>query len=356
MSITFGISKFENKRVLIVGDIMLDEFVYTTSNRNSPEYKEVPVLQIQDKKQYLGGAANVALNIKKLNAIPYLVGVVGNDENAQVIYKKLAEENISNQYIYTNTRQKTTTKSRIFQENKPIYRIDAEEKMNLEILVNHFILKNIQDAINNHKPHILILQDYNKGVLNSDNIPEIIEIAKKNNLIICVDPKLENWNLYQAVDLFKPNLNEFNFMSTDYLNASDYLNAYKASNNQNIVDASDISNNQNSANVSDSSNIQTLLKCSEYLKNKLNFKNLLVTLGAEGNFIFDGKNSQISPLKSHLANPDVCGAGDTVIAIAALALASGFTLEETAILANKAGYLVCQKEHIQPITISELAN
>lgn len=313
------ITQFENKRILVVGDVMLDEFIYATSERNSPEYKEVPVLSVQHKKQYLGGAANVALNIKKLKAIPYLVGTVGRDEAGTVIQELLAKEGITNLYLHTNHRQKTTVKTRVFRDNVPVCRIDTEEAVEYEELVNHFVLKHLSDAITNHKPHAIILQDYNKGVLNANSIPAILALAKQHHLKICVDPKFDNWNLYQDADLFKPNKTEFEFMSK-------------------------------------SESESELLKQAIMLQEKIHFKKLLVTLGPEGNFIFDGNTSHISPLISQVSNPDVCGAGDTVIAVAALGITCGFSLEQIAVLSNKAGAIVCQKEHVQPVLIEELVN
>lgn len=319
MSSAVDIFKFENKRILVVGDIMLDEFVYTSHTRNSPEHAATPVLFIQDKRQYLGGAANVALNIKKLNAIPYLVGMVGDDDAAKSIYAMLHKEDISNHYVHTNPRQSTTKKLRIFRDNQPVFRLDAEDVNEYPDLVNHFILKNIQTAITNHKPHAIILQDYNKGLLNAAIIPEILKLAKHHHLLICVDPKFDNWNLYQEVDLFKPNLNELKVMSDELKVEDDDLNTI-----------------------------------AQELQKKIHFKNLLVTLGAEGNFIYDGKKSQISNLTSQIQNPDVCGAGDAVIAVASLALVCDFALEQIAELSNKAGFIVCQKENVQPVTFEEL--
>lgn len=319
MSSVTDISKFENKRIIVVGDIMLDEFVYTSHTRNSPEHAATPVLFIQEKKQYLGGAANVALNIKKLNAIPYLVGTVGDDDAAKSIYAMLHKEDISNHYVHTNPRQSTTKKLRIFQDKQPVFRLDAEDVNEYPDLVNHFILKNIQTAITNHKPHAIILQDYNKGLLNAAIIPEILKLAKQHNLLICVDPKFDNWELYQEVDLFKPNLNELKVMSDKLKVVENDLNI--------IADA---------------------------LHSKIHFKNLLVTLGAEGNFIYDDNHSRFNTQHSTLENPDVCGAGDAVIAVASLGLVCGFTLEQIAELSNKAGFVVCQKENVQPVTIVEL--
>lgn len=321
MSSQVDLSKFENKRILIVGDIILDEFVYTEHTRNSPEHAATPVLFIKENKQYLGGAANVALNIKKLNAIPYLAGIVGDDEAGKIIYKLLHQEAISNQYVHTNQRQHTTKKIRVFQDKQPVFRLDAEEAQLYPELQNHFLLKNVQAAIVNQKPHAIILQDYNKGVLNSTSIPEIIALAKQHHIPICVDPKFDNWILYQDADLFKPNLNELKVMSDELKVAGENL--------ENIAIA---------------------------LQKKIHFKNLLVTLGAEGNFSYDGNKFQILNLTSQIQNADVCGAGDTVIAVAALGLVCGLPLEQIAELANKAGFIVCKKENVQPVLFSELAN
>lgn len=320
MSSQIDISKFENKRILIVGDIMLDEFVYTTSNQNSPEYKNVPILNITDKKLYLGGAANVALNIKKLKAIPYLVGSVGNDKSAEKMYELLHQHEISNEYIFTNYQQTTTTKTRVFQNGKPVCRIDEDAtKESMTDIVYQFLLKNIRAAITNQKPHAIILQDYNKGVLNEFLITEILKLAKEYHLLVAVDPKFENWNLYQNVDLFKPNLNELNSIGEELLDKKDSI--------ENIA---------------------------KVLQQKIKFKNLLVTLGEKGNFIFNENNSTFNTEHSTLVNPDVCGAGDTVIAVATLGLLCGFSLEQIAELSNKSGAIVCQKENIQPILFDDL--
>ncbi|MCC6584611.1 MAG: hypothetical protein IT271_12990 [Chitinophagales bacterium] len=319
MSSVFDISKFENKRIIVVGDIMLDEFVYTSHTRNSPEHAATPVLFIQDKKQYLGGAANVALNIKKLNAIPYLVGTLGDDDAAKSIYAMLHREDISNHYVHTNPQQSTTKKLRIFQDKQPVFRLDAEDVNEYPDLVNHFILKNIQTAITNHKPHAIILQDYNKGLLNAAIIPEILKLAKQHNLLICVDPKFDNWDLYKEVDLFKPNKQELSVISEELFAKDDSIE---------II--------------------------SKKLFEKINFKNLLVTLGSDGNFIYDSNHSTFNTQHSTLENPDVCGAGDAVIAVASLGLVCGFTLEQIAELSNKAGFIVCQKENVQPVTVEEL--
>ncbi len=313
------ISKFTNKRVLIVGDIILDEFIQTTSERNSAEYKDIPILKIKEKKSYLGGAANVALNLKQLHAIPYLVGCIGDDANGATIEKLLQQAEISIEYIYRNHTQKTTVKTRIFKDNRPIFRLDDECDTYTNKLHNAFILRNITNAIQQHKPHILLLQDYNKGVLNQENISEIIQLAKQHQMLICVDPKFENWDLYQDVDLFKPNEKELNVMRDTISLKNDSF--------ENI---------------------------SKVIAEKINCKNLLVTLGAKGNFIYNSTIAKHTPLHTTIENADVCGAGDTVIAVASLALAAGFSLEQIAILSNQSGFIVCQKEHTQPICFNEI--
>ncbi len=313
------ISKFSNKRVLVVGDIILDEFIQTTTERISPEYKDTPILKTREKKSYLGGAANVALNLKQLRAIPYLVGSLGNDAAGTTIENLLQQAAISIDFIYRNHVQKTTVKTRIFKDNEPIFRLDDESELNADALHNAFILRNITNAIQQHKPHILILQDYNKGVLNKENISEIIQLAKQHQLLICVDPKFENWDLYQEVDLFKPNEKELNIMR-DALGLKD----------------------------------DSIEKTSKAIAEKINCKNLLVTLGAKGNFIYNATLSKYTPLDTTLGNADVCGAGDTVIAVASLALEAGLSLEQIATLSNQSGFIVCQKEHTQPICFNEI--
>lgn len=315
------ITAFDNKRILIVGDIILDEFIYTHSDRNSPEYTNTPILNITKKNEYLGGAANVALNIKKLNAIPYLIGTLGKDEAAEIIMRLLQEENISKEYIYQNNGIKTTKKTRLFKDELPVCRIDDETILSETTQSNQTILTNIQKAIEQHKPEAIILQDYNKGVLNIKIIPQIIALAKQHQLLITVDPKFKHWELFKNVDLFKPNKHEL------------------------LATGKTLMLNDN-----------TIVNISKVLHQKINYKNILVTLGADGNFMFDGVNTPITNPTLHLTQPDVCGAGDTVIAVATLSLLCKFTLAQIAKISNIAGFIVCQKKHVQPVELNELAN
>lgn len=319
MSLDFDISGFKHKRILVVGDIMLDEFIHTKHYRNSPEYKDVPIFNILQKKSYLGGAANVALNIKKLGATPYLIGITGIDDASQTIQSLLKENDISNAYLYENNKQNTTKKTRLFHDNKPVCRIDEDTNKSNDTLCNQFILRNIQQAIMQHKPHAIILQDYNKGVLNADTIPAIIALAKQHHLLIAVDPKFDNWNLYKEVDLLKPNLEEFCFMCDS---KKEHFN---------------------------------LERNAKVLQEIIKFKILLLTLGADGNFIFDGQYFQTTAIDTPIQNADVCGAGDTVIAVATLALLCNFSLTQTATLSNKAGLIICQKNQVQAISFDELS-
>lgn len=314
-----NISAFENKRVLIVGDIILDEFVYGTQERMSPEHREVPVLDVLERRQYLGGAANVALNIRQLKAIPYLAGTVGKDTAGDAVYRLLHQHDISNEYVHTNQRQATTHKTRFFRDGQPFCRIDEDGNIEEPELIAHFILKNVAAAILHHKPHVMILQDYNKGVLSASVIPPLLALARQHRMLVCVDPKFDNWELYQEADLFKPNKAEFDFITS-------------AANKQ----------------------PEDILKSAAELRQKIQYKNLLLTLGAEGNFIADEQQTSFIRQVTTVENPDVCGAGDTVIAVASLALACGFPLSDIAALANKAGAVVCQKKDIQPVQFNEL--
>lgn len=328
---TEGLSRFENKRIMVIGDIMLDEFIDAVPSGTSAEYANTGHLHIQHKNHYPGGAANVALNIRKLKAIPYLVGTIGNDESARILLDLLQQENVSTEYLFTNTAQRTTRKTRLFKNGTPLLRLDEEDKGPYDKVVYDVLLKHIHQAITAHKPHAIILQDYNKGVLDPYLIKKVLKLAQEHALPVCVDPKMEHWEHYQQVDLFKPNKKEFLFMSE----SENERESGKGSERE----------------LENESRLEAMVK---RLQEKIHYKKLLVTLGSEGNFIYDGLHAQFTPQHLQLNDPDVCGAGDTVIAAATLALICGYSLDAIAALANKAGYLACSYPHIHAVTLEEL--
>jgi rfaE bifunctional protein kinase chain/domain len=307
---------FENKRIAIVGDMMLDIYFWGDVKRISPE-APVPVLEVENEFYRFGGAANVALNIASLGGIAQPVGIIGYDNYGTIFNSLLSDQKISHNGIIVDDGRPTTAKTRVIADSQHIVRIDKESK--------EIIGKNIQNKIFDYVKSIIndldaiILQDYNKGVLSSSLISQLIEMANKNKKLITVDPKFNNFYEYRNVTVFKPNRKE----------AEDILG-------MKIKTDSDISFAGN-----------TLLK-------KLNAKNILLTLGEGGIAVFEkGKPEKRMPTKARKV-ADVSGAGDTVISTLTVALAAGANIYEASYLANYAGGIVCEEVGIIPIEINKL--
>jgi rfaE bifunctional protein kinase chain/domain len=307
---------FKGKRIAVIGDMMLDIYFWGDVKRISPE-APVPVLEVEEEFYRFGGAANCALNIAKLSGVPEPIGVIGYDNFGTVFNSLLTEQNISHHGIIEDDTRPTTAKTRVIADSQHVVRIDKESK--------DTIGKNIQTKIINYVNGLIknldgiILQDYNKGVLSSSLIPQIIELANKNKILITVDPKYHNFYEYKNVTVFKPNRKE----------AEDILG-------MKIKTDADVSFAGN-----------TLLK-------KLNAKNILLTLGEGGIAVFEkGKPEKRMATKARKV-ADVSGAGDTVISTLTMALAAGANIYEASYLANYAGGIVCEEVGIVPIEIDKL--
>ncbi len=311
---------FSNLSVLIIGDVMVDFYLFGEVNRISPE-APVPVVEIAGKESRPGGAANVALNILELGAKPVLLSMIGRDITGNLMVKMLHEFGIKTNHIIQNKNRLTTLKTRVFDEDKQVVRFDEEYVEDLTEAQEAILIKEFKKILANEKIDVVIIQDYNKGVLTKYFIKQILLLATKNGIPVCVDPKDRNFFEYQAIDLFKPNLREFSEAIGYRINAK---------------------------------NIDSLRSGAEELRRKNRFKNLMVTLGSNGIFCFtrDG-NSFIVPAKQIKA-ADVSGAGDTAISIAALAYAQKYSIKEIAQLANKASAAVCKKVGVAPVTLKEV--
>lgn len=307
---------FKGKRIAVIGDMMLDIYFWGDVKRISPE-APVPVLEVENEFYRFGGAANVALNISKLSGVAEPIGIIGYDNYGTVFNSLLTEQKISHHGIIEDDTRPTTAKTRVIADSQHIVRIDKESK--------ETISKNIQNKLLSYLKSIIksldgiILQDYNKGVLSSSLIADVIELADKHKKLITVDPKFNNFYEYKNVTVFKPNRKE----------AEDILG---------IKIKTD-------ADVSFAGN--TLLK-------KLNAKNILLTLGEGGIAVFEkGKPEKRMPTKARKV-ADVSGAGDTVISTLTMALAAGANIYEASYLANYAGGIVCEEVGIIPIDINKL--
>ncbi|MBP6731365.1 MAG: hypothetical protein KA149_04860 [Chitinophagales bacterium] len=311
---------FSDLSVLIIGDVMVDYYLFGEVNRISPE-APVPVVEISGKESRPGGAANVALNICKLGAKPILLSMVGRDVTGNSLIKMLHDAGVKTNHVLQNKNRVTTLKTRVFDEDKQVVRFDEEEVEDVNEAQETLLIKEFKKILANEKPDIIVIQDYNKGVLTKYFIKQILLLATKNEILVAVDPKERNFFDYQAIDLFKPNLREFSEAIGYRIN---------------------------------SKSIDSLRSGAEELRRKNRFKNLMVTLGSSGIFCFtrDG-SSFIVPAKAIKA-ADVSGAGDTAISIAALAFAQKMPLKEVAQLSNKGAAAVCKKVGVTPISLKEL--
>ena len=199
---------FKNKTVLIVGDVMIDAYIHGKVDRISPE-APVPVLLESFTEYRLGGAANVALNVKKLGAFPLLVSIIGKDKTSEILENILQKEDISLQGLRKSQNLITTIKTRVMSNNQQIIRIDREKAEDLPKKEEDVLIDVFSNYLNKFKIDVAIIEDYNKGTLTQKTISRLIEIANKNKVDVVVDPKKKNFDLYKNVTLFKPNLKEF---------------------------------------------------------------------------------------------------------------------------------------------------
>lgn len=300
--------------VFVVGDVMLDAYEIGAVQRISPE-APVPVLSVEKKEVRLGGAANVALNTVALGAETHLFSVVGTNESGKKLKELLAHSNVQHQGVVHSTERTTTVKTRLIAGNQQLLRVDEEHTHDLSSNEEIQLLNQLSKAFELYQPQVLILEDYNKGVLTKTTIAACIQLAKKHNCKVTVDPKKANFFQYQSVDLFKPNLKEL----------SEALQA--------------------KVQPSNSSNVEQALI---QLNNELNAKRIMVTLSAHGAAIKSATG--FYTVAAHVRKiADVSGAGDTVIAVASLALAQNLNDAQICELSNLAGGLVCEYPSVVPI-------
>lgn len=301
-------ASFTTSRVAVIGDVMLDTYLWGKVERISPE-APVPVVALSHKDYRLGGAANVALNLKAMGARVSVFSVTGDDDDATILQKRFAEEGIGITHLLRSYKRITTNKSRIISRNQQMMRLDAEITTDLEQDDKDRLINAIRQYIETEKPAVVVLEDYNKGVLTQEVITAVIEICLQHQVITAVDPKRKNFFSYRQASIFKPNLKEvreaLNLLSDDTSEAA-------------------------------LQHIHTLL--SEQLKHRIS----LITLSEKG--VFYQHDNACRVVHSHVRNiSDVSGAGDTVIAVASLVYAATKNTDLMAEIANIAGGLVCEE-------------
>lgn len=311
MNITQLFKEFENVKVLVLGDVMVDAYFYGSVNRISPE-APVPIVNLKNKEQRLGGAANVALNLKSLGAEPLICSIKGNDRDGQVLKDLCKKEGLITDGLINDYKRGTTVKTRIIGNNHQLLRVDEEDTIEVDESVEDLVYQAVQSFID--VADVLIFQDYNKGLLTASLIRKVIKLCKDKKVPMVVDPKFANFFEYRGVTLFKPNKKEL----------------LQAENIAEVLIGASLHNLANS------------------VREKLDAKYLMTTLSGDGVIILSEEEQVHLP-----AHPrkivDVSGAGDSVLSVAALCIAAGMSMELTAALANLAGGLVCEQIGVVPI-------
>ena len=314
---------FTDKKVMVIGDIMVDAYIWGRVERISPE-APVPVVSVEKRDDRLGGAANVALNLQSLGAQTLLCSVIGADRRGQDLMRLMSLEGLDREGIIESGERKTTVKFRVIGNNAQLLRVDEESTHELSELVFNQLCSRIEQIFSKGEVDAVIFQDYDKGVISPALIDFVNEIAGKQNVPVMVDPKKKNFLSYRNVTMVKPNLKEI-----------------KEGLNINVVPTV----------------LESVREASEKLMTKLNASMILNTLSENGIYVLwkENETQKDKLVPAHRRNvADVSGAGDTVISVAALCLAHGLPPEEMAWLSNLAGGLVCEEVGVVPVNKDKL--
>lgn len=311
-------NRFISCKVLVVGDVMIDSYLIGKVDRISPE-APVPVVALKQRENLLGGAANVAFNIRSLGAEAILCSVIGNDKQGDILLNLMHNEGLKTVGLIRSSERITTTKFRIIGNRMQMLRVDEEIDTDLNEKDSSDLIKCISTLITEQKPDVIILQDYNKGVLSREVIEKVAEIAAGYGIPVAVDPKKKNFTAYKSITLFKPNLKEI----TEGLKTE-----------------------------VDPLSIESLQKAADTLHINQDIALVMITLSEHGIFLSQkastGISSGIIPAEMR-SIADVSGAGDTVISVAALCLAAKTDHFLMAALSNLAGGLVCEQAGVVPV-------
>ena len=315
MDIDVLFKSFREKRIAVIGDIMLDKYIFGHVSRISPEYP-VPVVDVSHETLRLGGAANVAVNIHAMGAHAMLFGVTGRDSNAQALQKLMHNHRLSSEHLFQDPDRPTTCKTRILSQNHHIARVDYESREAVSETAENFMEEHFRETISSLDA--IVLQDYNKGVLTPTFIKQIITLASSKEVPVFVDPKLKSFFSYGGCTVFKPNLTEI----------------------------------ASSLGISLDNTDREIEHACRKLKETLRCEHLVVTRSEKGLTICNDRFTHIPAASLEVA--DVSGAGDTVIGILSLGFAAGLDIETSAEIANLAAGTVCQEVGAVPVSPEKL--
>lgn len=316
--------RFKEMKVIVIGDVMIDAYIFGQVDRISPE-APVPVVSVNKRSSRLGGAANVALNLKAMGATALLCSVIGQDDRAEEFIRLLKDENMPTDGILRSKERITTTKFRVIGNNVQLLRVDEENTSPLTSSDELKLFTYFQQLIERYHPDAIIFQDYDKGVLTPGLIGAIITKANEMGLPITVDPKKRNFKQYKNVDLFKPNLKELREGMEMTIHRGDF-------------DALEIAASR--------------------IQDEMSLNMVMVTLSENGVYLRKRKSDltyDTFRLPAHRRNiADVSGAGDTVISLATLCLAARCDVTTIARISNLAGGLVCEEVGVVPVDADKL--
>jgi rfaE bifunctional protein kinase chain/domain len=312
MDINQVFEAFNSLRVLVIGDVMLDSYVWGKVERISPE-APVPVVNVQKREYRLGGAGNVLLNVQSLGAEAIICSVIGTDSSGDLLEDSLRAKGLNCEGLIRSENRITTIKERIIAGSQQVVRIDTETDKPVSKAESDKLVAKAKELIPSCQ--VVIFEDYDKGVLTAECIAEITSFANAQNVPTVVDPKKRNFLSYHHTTLFKPNLKELREgLKVEF-------------------------------NVDNAKELQAVV---QQLKNTLNISGALITLSERGVFI-DYKE-EIHKLPAHIRHiADVSGAGDTVISIAACCIALNLPPKSIAAISNLGGGLVCELVGVVPI-------
>ncbi|SMG24781.1 rfaE bifunctional protein, domain I [Marivirga sericea] len=308
---------FQKLKVLVIGDVMIDAYIWGTVSRISPE-APVPVVNVKHREKRMGGAANVALNLLSLGAEPILCAVLGDDEEADIFESLLDKRKITSKGIIRSKDRITTIKERVLSGSQHLLRVDSESLDPLNKVEESLLQEKISELI--PEVDVIIFEDYDKGTITSTIIKHTVKAAKLAKKPIVVDPKKNNFFEYEGVDLFKPNLKEL----------------------------------KEGMNVNFDHSDQAILKTqTQLLRERLSSKMVMTTLSEKGVYIQSENEDFLIPAYKRSIS-DVSGAGDTVISIAALCMALNLKTDFVATLSNLGGGIVCEELGVVPIDAKKL--
>ena len=311
------LSGFASSRVMVLGDLMLDHFLWGTVTRISPE-APVPVVEVNDETIRLGGAGNVAHNIHTLGATPVLVGLVGDDQHGHTLIQAIGDEGVDTGGIVTDVDRSTTVKTRVVAHSQQVVRADREDTRELAGKAFQQILEKVEGHL--HDVHAVIISDYGKGVITAKILSRILPLAKEKGKFVAVDPKESHFPLYRGVSLITPNQKEAG-------------QAY----GRPITDGT------------------SLKEVGQGMLQRLELEALLITRGEEGMALFEGDGSLTHFPTLAREVYDVTGAGDTVVASFVVARPAGASLKEAALISNHAAGIAVAGVGTTAVTFRELA-